>query len=76
MSEFVLFWMAKPLAEFFIGLIVIAAFFMLYVMFMLPAWFRQGFCKHPTFNETSACDAICRTCGKNLGFIGNWRKST
>ena len=31
-------------------------------------------CKHDGgVNETSACDAICRKCGKNLGFIGNWR---
>lgn len=27
-------------------------------------------------NETQACDAICRKCGKNLGFIGSIKKIT
>lgn len=32
-------------------------------------------CKHRSgVTETSACDAICVQCGKNLGFIGAWRK--
>ena len=31
-------------------------------------------CRHDGgVNETQACDAICRKCGKNLGFIGSWR---
>lgn len=33
-------------------------------------------CKHNSgVTETSACDAICVQCGKNLGFIGTWRRS-
>jgi hypothetical protein len=29
-------------------------------------------CKHDGgVHETMACDAICRKCGKNLGFIGS-----
>ncbi len=40
----------------------------------LSIWWRQWRCKHQNgVGETSACDAICRTCGKNLGFIGAWR---
>ena len=36
---------------------------------------RQMRCKHDGgVAETNACEAICRKCGKNLGFIGNWRK--
>lgn len=36
---------------------------------------QEGRCPHDGgVNETSACDAICRKCGKNLGFIGTWRK--
>jgi len=32
-------------------------------------------CKHDgSVHETSACDAICAQCGKNLGFIGAWRE--
>ena len=35
---------------------------------------KQAHCKHDGgVNETRACDAICRKCGKNLGFIGTWR---
>jgi Zn finger protein HypA/HybF involved in hydrogenase expression len=34
-------------------------------------------CKHDGgVNETSTCDAICKKCGKNLGFIGNWRNKS
>lgn len=36
---------------------------------------RQARCKHAKgVDETQACDAICRQCGKNLGFIGAWRE--
>lgn len=39
-------------------------------------WLKQIRCKHDgKVDETSACEAICRKCGKNLGFIGNWRKA-
>lgn len=31
-------------------------------------------CRHTSgVRETPACDAICRSCGKNLGFIGKYR---
>ncbi len=30
-------------------------------------------CKHLRVRETMACDAVCRDCGRNLGFIQNWR---
>ena len=36
---------------------------------------RQARCKHDTVFENGACDAICSLCGKNLGFIGSWRKT-
>lgn len=32
---------------------------------------KQRRCKHTSgVHETRACDAICKDCGKNLGFIG------
>ena len=38
-------------------------------------WIGRKRCKHDGgIGETSACDAICHKCGKNLGFIGAWRK--
>lgn len=46
-----------------------------WVLVSMVEWWRQSRCKHDGgVNETQACDAICRKCGKNLGFIGNWRK--
>ena len=36
----------------------------------------QAICKHLRVYETKSCDAICRDCGKNLGFIQNWRDTT
>lgn len=33
-------------------------------------------CKHLRVRETMACDAICRDCGQNLGFIQTWRDAT
>ena len=39
------------------------------------AW-KQSRCKHDGgVSETMACDAICKQCGKNLGFIGKWREA-
>lgn len=37
----------------------------------LKALRKQRRCKHTTgVSETMSCDAICKACGKNLGFIG------
>lgn len=39
-------------------------------------WYKESRCKHDGgYNETQACDAICRQCGKNLGFIGKLRNN-
>ncbi len=41
---------------------------------LLLTLMRQRRCLHNEgVTETSACDAICRKCRKNLGFIGTWR---
>lgn len=41
----------------------------------IPEIVRQALCKHDGgVNETSACQAVCRKCGKELGFIDDWRK--
>lgn len=39
-------------------------------LFQVPRAIRQMTCAHLVFYETRACDAVCRQCGKNLGFIG------
>jgi hypothetical protein len=40
----------------------------------LSTWWKQFWCKHDGgVIETQACNAICKKCLKNLGFIGTWR---
>ena len=55
------------------GLFVLALCVLAAVAIGLLNWRRQTKCKHVAYTETQACDAICRDCGKNLGFIGAWR---
>jgi hypothetical protein len=58
------------------GLIALAVFLLVFVfVYGKQAW-KQSRCKHDGgVNETMACDAICRQCGKNLGFIGKWSEA-
>lgn len=58
-----------------IAAIIVAAFLIALAFFYVMESIQRALCKHDGgVNETSACDAICRKCGKNLGFIGDWRK--
>jgi hypothetical protein len=45
-----------------------------YLSTSIAEWLKQTRCKHNRVHETRACDAICMSCGKNLGFIGTWRE--
>ena len=57
-----------------IGLIGLVFTILVFGGLYLTQRYVQWRCKHDQgYGETSACDAICRGCGKNLGFIGNWR---
>ena len=59
-----------------LGLIVVVVLLVIWAAAAAKRWWRQAWCKHADgVRETSSCDAICRTCGKNLGFVGDWRKS-
>ena len=54
-------------------IIFIATFFifLLSLGFALKDDIKKSLCKHDKgIRETQACDAICKICGKNLGFIG------
>ncbi len=51
-------------------LIVVLAIAIIAVLISVPRLIRQSRCKHLHYHETSACNAICYDCGKNLGFIG------
>jgi hypothetical protein len=68
--EWFYFWLMKPIAE----LALIAAILIVAALVNVPRLARQKRCRHDgEIDETSACDAICRKCGKNLGFIGKFR---
>lgn len=50
--------------------IIVSGFFVIFFTNL----FKQARCKHAVgVNETSACEGICKQCGKNLGWIGNYR---
>jgi hypothetical protein len=55
---------------------VVALVLGMYILFKYMAWemgrhIEQKYCPHDQgVHETRACDAICKLCGKNLGFIG------
>lgn len=68
------FWAMKGIAETIIDLAFIAAVVFAAALASAPKFYRQWRCRHDEVRETMACDAICCNCGKNLGFIGAWRK--
>lgn len=74
MIENFMFWLMKPLAEIAIGIAFALALGLLCALGMLPSVIRRARCQHAKVHENGACDAICRNCGKNLGFIGTWRE--
>lgn len=37
-------------------------------------WVKTKRCKHDNYWENMRCHAICRDCGKDLGFIGTLRE--
>jgi hypothetical protein len=45
----------------------------LLIPYYLMNWWKNLRCKHDKVWENQACNAICRKCGKDLGFIGKWR---
>lgn len=58
-----------------IGVALFVLFTLAAALVYLHILWQQWRCKHEHgVNETSACDAICKSCGKNLGFIGAWRE--
>ena len=51
------------------GLFVVVCV-LFWLRYAIPDWIQKARCKHDGgFNESQACDAYCRQCGKNLGFI-------
>jgi len=69
------FWVVKPLSEIAISLMLAAAVILVYGLAHLPRYLRQRKCTHEQVREDGQCNAWCRACGKNLGFIGAWREN-
>lgn len=54
-----------------IGLIIFVIFAVAWIGATIMDSIRKSMCPHDGgINETRACHAICRKCGKDLGFIG------
>lgn len=54
-----------------LGLVMFLGIVIVYTFLAISSSYRQFTCNHDGgVNETRACDAICKLCGKNLGFIG------
>jgi hypothetical protein len=58
-----------------LGFIILAVSVAVLAFLYIKQAQRQSRCLHDGgVRETMNCDAICEKCGKNLGFIGTWRK--
>ena len=74
MWEYFSFWVMKWLAEAAIGAALIALVLLVCGIASIPGYLKQRRCSHDSVREDGKCDAWCCACGKNLGFIGAWRK--
>ena len=53
-----------------VEVIVVTLLVIWFVTIEAKKYFKQKRCKHVKYHETGSCDAVCTSCGKNLGFIG------
>jgi hypothetical protein len=61
---------------FLFGIVLLVPALFVFIRYNIKLHSEQSSCKHDGgVNETNACDAICKQCSKNLGFIGDWRKN-
>lgn len=70
MSDYMSFWWSKFLFE----LLFSGAVLVIGLIPIVKVAYKQRRCKHETYRENHACHAICKHCGKDLGFIGNVHK--
>ena len=75
MIDALIFWLMKPLAEIAMVLAVLLVGLLVYLGASIPKYIRRRRCMHEKVWEDGACNAHCRSCGKNLGFIKAWRAS-
>ena len=68
------FWLMRPIADLAAGIGILVICALLVGMAHLPGAIRKMRCKHESVWENRQCQAICRNCGEDLGFIGAWRE--
>lgn len=56
-----------------VGLVLLALTVLVAAFIGIATAWRQWRCKHERVSENQRCHAICRDCGKDLGFIQTWR---
>lgn len=61
-------WFWEGGAVYVLGLLLVV-----WVALNAPSWWKAATCKHEKVWEDRSCNAHCRNCGKELGFIGKWR---
>lgn len=57
-----------------IFLVILGLFLIWWCGMMISSCIKQHRCKHEKFRENMSFQAICTSCGKDLGFIGTWRE--
>lgn len=55
-------------------LLTISVIFIAALLYVLSDELEHRLCKHDHFYENRACDVICGKCGKNFGFIAQWKR--
>jgi len=63
------FWLAKILLDIAMAVLIIVLLASICLVAGLPGSLRRSRCPHIKYRETRSCDAVCTSCGKNLGFI-------
>lgn len=58
-----------------VGIVLFLMSAVLFGIIFIAQWLKEMTCKHEKIYENRACNAICKDCGKDLGFIGSWRKN-
>ena len=56
------------------ALVIGGAMLLVLAWIYITNWWKARNCPHHLVRETMACDAVCKNCNKNLGFIGTWRE--
>jgi hypothetical protein len=73
MVDYLYFWLMKSAADFLIGVGIFSLIVLVYLLARVPTYLNHRRCTHKTVHEDMSCNAWCRSCGKNLGFIGTYR---